>query len=53
MNYPELALIAFILSALFSIGGVGSAVAIVPMRGWLGTHLMHFRISSEQVKKVR
>jgi len=20
--------------------------------GWLGTHLMHFRISSEQVKKV-
>ena len=40
MNYPELALIAFILSIVFSIGGVGSAVAIVPVMGWLGIPLM-------------
>ncbi|AEK72740.1 putative permease [Thermococcus sp. 4557] len=40
MNYPELALIAFILSIVFSIGGVGSAVAIVPVMGWLGVPLM-------------
>jgi len=36
MNYPELALIAFILSVVFSIGGVGSAIAIVPTMEWLG-----------------
>jgi len=40
MNYPELALIAFILSIVFSIGGVGSAIAIVPVMGWLGVPLM-------------
>ncbi len=40
MNYPELALIAFILSVVFSIGGVGSAIAIVPTMGWLGIPLM-------------
>lgn len=40
MNYPELALIAFILSIIFSIGGVGSAIAIVPVMGWLGIPLM-------------
>lgn len=40
MNYPELALIAFILSIVFSIGGVGSAIAIVPVMGWLGIPLM-------------
>ncbi|NJE03511.1 sulfite exporter TauE/SafE family protein [Thermococcus sp. MV11] len=40
MNYPELALIAFVLSIIFSIGGVGSAIAIVPVMGWLGVPLM-------------
>ncbi|WP_297534901.1 sulfite exporter TauE/SafE family protein [Thermococcus sp.] len=40
MNYPELALIAFVLSVVFSIGGVGSAIAIVPVMGWLGVPLM-------------
>ena len=40
MNYPELALIAFILSVVFSIGGVGSAIAIVPTMTWLGVPLM-------------
>jgi len=40
MNYPELALIVFILSIVFSIGGVGSAVTIVPMMDWLGIPLM-------------
>jgi uncharacterized membrane protein YfcA len=40
MNYPELALVSFILSIVFSIGGVGSAIAIVPTMGWLGVPLM-------------
>ncbi|MFA4639833.1 sulfite exporter TauE/SafE family protein [Pyrococcus kukulkanii] len=40
MTYLELALIAFILSIIFSIGGVGSAIAIVPIMGWLGVPLM-------------
>ncbi|WP_099210059.1 sulfite exporter TauE/SafE family protein [Thermococcus henrietii] len=31
---------AFILSVVFSIGGVGSAIAIVPVMGWLGVPLM-------------
>ncbi|WP_188202980.1 sulfite exporter TauE/SafE family protein [Thermococcus camini] len=33
-------MIAFILSIVFSIGGVGSAIAIVPVMGWLGVPLM-------------
>ncbi|BAA30451.1 sulfite exporter TauE/SafE family protein [Pyrococcus horikoshii] len=40
MNYVELALISFILSVIFSIGGVGSAIAIVPVMAWLGVPLM-------------
>ncbi|KUH32893.1 permease [Thermococcus celericrescens] len=31
---------AFVLSVVFSIGGVGSAIAIVPVMGWLGIPLM-------------
>ncbi|WP_297419934.1 sulfite exporter TauE/SafE family protein [Thermococcus sp.] len=40
MNYPELALVSFVLSVIFSIGGVGSAIAIVPTMTWLGIPLM-------------
>jgi len=40
MNYPGLALVSFILSIVFSIGGVGSAIAIVPTMSWLGVPLM-------------
>ncbi|GAB6102533.1 sulfite exporter TauE/SafE family protein [Thermococcus atlanticus] len=40
MDYALIALIAFILSVVFSIGGVGSAIAIVPTMTWLGIPLM-------------
>ena len=40
MDYALMALIAFILSVIFSIGGVGSAIAIVPTMTWLGIPLM-------------
>lgn len=40
MDYVTVAVIAFILSIVFSIGGVGSAIAIVPTMTWLGIPLM-------------
>ncbi|ASI98481.1 sulfite exporter TauE/SafE family protein [Thermococcus celer] len=40
MDYVLIAFIAFILSVIFSIGGVGSAIAIVPTMTWLGISLM-------------
>lgn len=36
MDYIAVGIIAFILSVIFSIGGVGSAIAIVPTMMWLG-----------------
>ncbi|AEC52604.1 hypothetical protein PNA2_1689 [Pyrococcus sp. NA2] len=40
MSYLGLALMVFILSVIFSIGGVGSAIAIVPVMSWFGVPLM-------------
>lgn len=40
MDYIAVGIIAFILSVIFSIGGVGSAIAIVPTMMWLGIPLM-------------
>jgi uncharacterized membrane protein YfcA len=40
MGYIVVTIIAFILSVVFSIGGVGSAIAIVPTMTWLGISLM-------------
>ncbi len=40
MNYALITLVAFILSIVFSIGGVGSAIAIVPTMTWMGVPLM-------------
>lgn len=40
MDYITIGIIAFILSVVFSIGGVGSAIAIVPTMTWLGIPLM-------------
>ncbi|ASJ02356.1 permease [Thermococcus profundus] len=40
MDYIAIGIIAFILSVVFSIGGVGSAIAIVPTMTWLGIPLM-------------
>ncbi len=40
MQYLIVAFVAFIFSVFFSIGGVGSAIAIVPAMTWLGIPLM-------------